>query len=74
VAAGTSYRGAPQEVLSAVMEPIFAADPDIIDLERRFNASHTELKWEYKFIEQAPEKKRKEHIIILFYNLIFLKY
>jgi hypothetical protein len=44
------------------MEPIFAADPDIIDLERRFNASHTELKWEYKFIEQAPEK-RKEHII-----------
>ncbi len=36
--------GAPQAVPSEVMEPIFAADPNVTDLERRFNASHTELK------------------------------
>jgi hypothetical protein len=53
--------GAPQEVPSEVIKSIFAADPDIMDLERRFKASHIKLKWEYRLIKLAPEKKRKEH-------------
>jgi hypothetical protein len=43
------------------MERLLAADPDIIDLERRFNSLYTEIKWEYKFIKRARKEKRKEH-------------
>ena len=53
--------GAPKEVPEEVMKPLFAADPDIVDLERRFKELHTEMKWEYKFIKQAPKKVRKEY-------------
>lgn len=53
--------GALKEVLSEVIERLFAADPDIIDLERRFKALATEIKWEHKFIKWAPKEKRKEH-------------
>jgi hypothetical protein len=53
--------GAPKEVPEEVMKPLFAADPDIVDLERRFKELHTEIKWEYKFIKQAPKKVGKEY-------------
>ncbi|RFU29061.1 hypothetical protein B7463_g7279, partial [Scytalidium lignicola] len=53
--------GAPEGVPRELMERIFATDPDIVDLERRFKASHTDLKWEYKFINRAPKKRQQEH-------------
>ena len=46
--------GAPKEVLKEVMKPLFAADLNIVDLERRFNKLNIEIKWEYKFIKRAP--------------------
>jgi len=36
--------GAPREVPNRVMERLFAADPEITDLERRFKALATEIK------------------------------
>jgi hypothetical protein len=56
-----SNPGAVKEVPNEVMERLLAADPDIIDLERRFNSLYTEIKWEYKFIKRARKEKRKEH-------------
>ena len=53
--------GAPKEVPREVMEQLFAADPDIVDLDRRFKTLYTEIKEEYKFIKRAPQKKRNEH-------------
>jgi 5-carboxymethyl-2-hydroxymuconate isomerase len=53
--------GAPKEVPSEVMERLFVADPEIVDLERRFKALSTEIKWEYKFIKRAPKEKRADH-------------
>jgi hypothetical protein len=53
--------GAPKEVPNGVMEGLFAADPEIADLERRFKALATEIKWKHKFIKRAPEGKRTEH-------------
>lgn len=53
--------GAPKEVPKEVMEGLFAADPEIVDLERRFKALSTEIKWEHKFIKRALKEKRKEH-------------
>jgi hypothetical protein len=52
--------GAPKEVPSEVMDRLLATDLDIVDLERRSKALHTEIKWEHKFIKRAPEKKRTE--------------
>jgi hypothetical protein len=43
------------------MKPLFAADPDIVDLKRRFKELYTEIKWEYKYIKRAPKKIRKEY-------------
>ena len=48
--------GALKDVPKEVIKPLFAADPDIVDLERRFKELYTEIKWEYKFIKQAPKK------------------
>jgi len=48
--------GALKDVLEEVMKLLFAADPDIVDLERRFKELYTEIKWEYKFIKQASKK------------------
>jgi hypothetical protein len=56
-----SNPGAPKEVPEEVMKPLFAADPDIVDLERRVKELHTEIKWEYKFIKRAPKKVAKEY-------------
>jgi Protein of unknown function (DUF3435) len=53
--------GAPKEVPEEVMKSLFAADPDIADLERRVRQSYTQIKWEYKFIKRAPKKIKKEH-------------
>jgi len=53
--------GAPKEVPKEVMKPLFAADPDIVNLEQRVKELHTEIKWEYKFIKRAPKKVRKEY-------------
>jgi hypothetical protein len=53
--------GAPKEVPGEVMDPLLAADPDILDLERRCKALYTKIKWEYKFINWAPKKKAKEY-------------
>lgn len=53
--------GAPKEVPEEVMKPLFAADPDIVDLERRVKELLTEIKWEHKFIKQAPKKVAKEY-------------
>jgi hypothetical protein len=53
--------GAPKEVPNEVMERLFAAHPDIVDLEQRFKALSTEIEWEYKFIKRPPGEKRKEH-------------
>jgi hypothetical protein len=53
--------GAPKDVPEEVMKPLFAADPDIVDLERRFKELYTEVKWEYKFIKRAPKKVRNEY-------------
>jgi hypothetical protein len=36
--------GALKEVLKEVMKPLFAADPDIVDLERRVEELYTEIK------------------------------
>ena len=53
--------GAPKDVPEEVMKPLFAADPDIVDLERRFKELYTEIKWKYKFIRQAPKKVGNEY-------------
>jgi hypothetical protein len=53
--------GAPKEVPKEVIKPLFAADPDIVDLERRFEESHALIKWEYRYIKNAPEEIRKAH-------------
>jgi hypothetical protein len=53
--------GAPKEVPAKVMKPLFAADPDIVDLERRVKELHTEIKWEYRFIKRPPKKVAKEY-------------
>lgn len=53
--------GAPKEVPNGVMERLFIADPEIIDLERRFKALATAIKWDYKFIKRALKEERKEH-------------
>ena len=53
--------GAPNEVPEEVMKPLFAADPDILDLERRSKELHTKIKWEYRFINRAPEKIGKKY-------------
>ena len=53
--------GALKDVPNEVMERLFAADLDIVALERRFKALFTKIKWEYKFIKRAPKEKRKEH-------------
>jgi len=53
--------GAPKEVPCEVLEQLLAEDQDIVDLDRWFKALYTEIKWEYKFIKQAPTKKRNEH-------------
>ena len=36
--------GAPKEVPKEVIKPLFAADPDIVDLERRFKELYTKIK------------------------------
>ncbi len=53
--------GVPKEVPPGVMEPLLAADPDIVSLEQWWKASHDELKWEYQYINRASEEKRKVH-------------
>jgi hypothetical protein len=53
--------GAPKEVPKEVMDPLLAADPDIVDLGRRFKESHTQIKAKYKFIKRAPKRIGKEH-------------
>jgi hypothetical protein len=53
--------GAPKEVPEEVIKPLFVADPDIVDLERRVKELYTEIKWEYKFIKQALKKVVKEY-------------
>ena len=53
--------GAPKEVPREVMEPLLAADPDITDLARRFKELYTQIKWEYKYINQAPKEIKKEY-------------
>jgi len=53
--------GTLQQVPSKVMEPILAADPDIVDLQQQVKALCTELKWEYKFIKRAPKEKQKAY-------------
>jgi hypothetical protein len=53
--------GTPKEVPKEVMDLLLAADPDIVDLERRFKGSHTQIKWKYKFIKRAPKRIKKEH-------------
>jgi Protein of unknown function (DUF3435) len=53
--------GAPKDVPPEIMKPLFAADPDIVDLERRFKELYTEIKWEYKYIKRAPKKVGKEY-------------
>ncbi|KAE8440383.1 hypothetical protein EG329_008182 [Mollisiaceae sp. DMI_Dod_QoI] len=53
--------GAPKEVPEEIMKPLLAADPDIVDLERRVKELHTEIKWEYRFIKRAPKKVAEEY-------------
>jgi hypothetical protein len=53
--------GAPKRVPTEVMDLLLAADPDIVDLERRFKESHAQIKWEYKFIKRAPKRIGKKH-------------
>jgi len=53
--------GAPKDVPREVMEPLLTADPEIVDLERRFKESTTRIRWEYKFIKLAPKTIGKEH-------------
>jgi hypothetical protein len=53
--------GAPKEVSEEIIKPLFAVEPDIVDLERRAKELHTEIKWEYRFIKQAPKKVAKEY-------------
>lgn len=49
-----------KEVLREVLDPLLAADPNIVDLERRFKELHTQIKWEYKFVKRAPKRIKKE--------------
>lgn len=53
--------GAPRDVPKEVMDPLLAADPDIVDLEHRVKGLYTKIKWEYKFIKRAPKKIREEY-------------
>src|SRR5947199_135933 len=54
-------QGTPKEVPKEVMKPLFVADPDTVNLERRLKELYTKIKWEYKFIKQALKKVRKEY-------------
>jgi hypothetical protein len=36
--------GAPKDIPPEIMKPLFAADLDIVDLERRFNKLNIEIK------------------------------
>jgi hypothetical protein len=53
--------GAPKQVFEGVMKPLFAADPVVVDHERRVKERHTEIKWEYRFIKRGPKKIAKEY-------------
>jgi hypothetical protein len=53
--------GAPKEVPKEVMDPLLAADPEIVDLEQQFKKSHTQIKAKYKLIKRAPIRIRKKH-------------
>jgi hypothetical protein len=43
------------------MDQLLAADPEIAVLEQQFKESHTRVKWEFKFINRAPEEIREAH-------------
>ncbi|KAH9206214.1 hypothetical protein DL95DRAFT_488166 [Leptodontidium sp. 2 PMI_412] len=53
--------GAPRDVPPEVMDPLLAANPDLVDLERQRKALRTKMKWEYKCIKRAPRGIKIEY-------------
>ena len=50
-----------RDVPSEVMDPLLATDPEIVSLKRRVQVLYTKIKWDYKFIKQAPKKTQLEY-------------
>jgi hypothetical protein len=50
--------GAPVPVSEEFMQQFYAQDPDIVDLERQTRDLKDKIKWEHRFIKQAPEEDR----------------
>ena len=44
-----------------MIKRLLAADLEIAALKRQFKESHTQIKWEYKFIIRAPKEIREAH-------------
>ena len=53
--------GAPRDVPREVMDPLVAADPDIASLNWRVLVLYRKIKWDYKFINRAPEEIQMEY-------------
>ena len=53
--------GAPVPVSEEFMQQFYAQDPDIIDLDRQTRDLKDKIKWEHRFIKQAPKKERTEY-------------
>ena len=48
--------GAPDPVSEEFMQQFYAQDPDIVDLEQRTIDVKATIKWEHRFIKQAPKQ------------------
>jgi hypothetical protein len=53
--------GAPEEVPKELIDQLLAAEPDIVQLDRRFKESRIRLRWEYGAIKRASKQEQKEH-------------
>jgi len=43
------------------MDPLLAADPDLVNLERQVEALRAKIKWEYRYIKRAPKNIKTEY-------------
>jgi hypothetical protein len=50
--------GAPDPVSEEFIQQFYAQDPDIVDLERQTRDLKDKIKWEHRFVKQAPEQER----------------
>jgi len=53
--------GAPDPVSEEFMQQFYIQDPDIVNLERQTKDLRSQIKWEHKFIKQAPKTEKDEY-------------